>query len=136
MEQLLLILSQLGLGLMTNGMYDFLKNKLIKSEINLESIEQELKDFIKLNNIDITAETVIEALAKNGIIEINGSKLFAKNEIIFGSTGVGKASFGNGSIMSTERTSIVAGIGAKMETNGNAMVKQNPDGSISFLIGK
>jgi hypothetical protein len=38
--------------------------------------------------------------------------------------------------MTTDKTQIDAGKGAHIQTKGNAEVRQNPDGSISFLTGE
>ena len=80
------------------------------------------------------AETIISALAENGFISIRGSTLHANESLTFGSV-MGGASVGHDSKLATDRTAIEAKGSASMETVGNAQVRQNPDGSISFHVG-
>ena len=76
------------------------------------------------------AETVITALAEHGLISIQGSDLYAHQELIFGSQG-GIARITE-STLSTPSTSIHVGVRASIQTEGNGHIRQNADGSISF----
>ena len=81
------------------------------------------------------ASTVIDALARNGLLVIEGSRLHAPQALIFGSVS-GSAIAGNNTRLSTDKTAIEAGGGAFVQTQGNAQIRQNPDGSISFHVGE
>lgn len=80
------------------------------------------------------AETVISALARDGFLSIQGSHLYARDGLVFGSQ-IGAAIAGNDSILETSKTSIVTGKGASIQTQGNAQIRQNHDGSITFYTG-
>lgn len=83
----------------------------------------------------MTAATVIDALARNGFIAIQGSHLHGPQGLAFGST-QGGAVAGDNTRLSTDRTAIDAGAGAFVKTEGNAQIRQNQDGSISFHVGE
>jgi hypothetical protein len=133
MEQLLAVLSQLGLGLATNAVYDLLKG-VVGHSVDKSILIQEVQNRINLHGVTMTAETVINALAQNGVLVIVQSKLHANEALTFGSQ-IGSAVIGNNSVLTTNRSAITAGAGAFMETKGNAQVRQNSDGSISFHVG-
>ncbi len=133
MDPLLNLLGQLGLGLATNAIYDVLK-KAVTGHAERIQVEQQIEDCIRLHGITMKAATVIDAVAQNGFIAIQGSHLYAPSAIAFGSQ-VGGAVVGHNSTLRTDKTAITAGAGAHMSTQGNAQVRQNPDGSISFHTG-
>lgn len=133
MDQLLAVLTQLGLGLATNAVYDLLKGFAGKP-VSPQQVAAEIQNRIDMCGVAVQAETVINALAENGLLIIDQSNLHANQCLVFGSV-QGKAIFGNNSAMTTNRTAITAGTGAFIETNGNAQVRHNPDGSISFHVG-
>jgi len=81
------------------------------------------------------ADTVISALSENGYISIRNSNLYANDSIVFGSVN-GGAFMGNDSTFTTRRITIYAAGNASMNTAGNAQVRQNSDGSISFHTGE
>lgn len=134
MDQLLILLGQLGLGLATNSIYDLLKSSAGK-QVEQQDFLAEVQNRINLNGVTMRAETVISALTQNGFISIQGSRLYAPTALEFGSQ-KGAAFVGNNSTLQTDKTSIVTGSGAFVETQGNAQVRQNPDGSISFHTGE
>jgi len=133
MDPLLSLLSQLGLGLATNAIYDLLKS-LATKPVEQATLVAKVQNRIDLHGVTIRADTVISALTQNGFLSIQGSHLYAPTSLVFGSQ-VGGAIAGNNSTLQTAKTSIVAGTGAFLETQGNAQVRQNPDGSISFHTG-
>lgn len=133
MDQLLNLLSQLGLGIATNAIYDLIKSSASKP-IEEKELLLEIQNRINLSGVNMRADTVISALSQNGFLSIQGSHLYAPKALVFGSLS-GTAVAGNNTTFQTEKTSIVAGHGASIETNGNAQVHQNPDGSISFHTG-
>jgi hypothetical protein len=133
MDPLLNCLSQLGLGLATNAIYDLLKS-LASKPLEQKALLNQIQNRIDLNGVTMRAETVISALTQKGFLSIQGSHLYAHNSLVFGSQG-GSAVAGNNSTLQTSKTFIVAGQGAFIKTQGNAQVRQNPDGSISFHTG-
>ena len=134
MDPSLSTLSQLGLGLATNAVYDLLKSFAGKTA-ETRQFAQEVQNRINMYGVSIRAETVINALAQNGFLVIQQSHLHCNQGLVFGSV-QGSAIVGNNSKMTTKNTAITAGSGAFIETQGNAQVRQNPDGSISFHIGE
>jgi hypothetical protein len=134
MDPLLSTLGQLGLGLATNAVYDLLKGLTGKSA-KTQQVTQEIQNRINMHGISMRAETVINALAQNGLLVIQQSHLHGNQGLIFGSV-QGSAVVGNNSALTTNNTAITAGSGAFMETQGNAQVRQNADGSISFHVGE
>jgi hypothetical protein len=133
MDPLLSLLGQLGLGMATNAIYDLLK-LLPDKPVEQALLAAEVQNRINLHGVTMRADTVISALTQKGYLLIQGSHLYAQTSLIFGSQ-VGGAIAGNNSTLHTAKTSIVAGTGAFIETQGNAQVRQNPDGSISFHTG-
>jgi hypothetical protein len=133
MDPVVALLSQLGLGLATNAVYDLLKS-LAASPLEQKPLLEEIQNRINLNGVTMRAETVISALTQNGFLSIQGSHLYATNSLVFGSQG-GTAVAGNNTTLQTSKTSIVMGQGASIQAQGNAQIRQNADGSISFHTG-
>lgn len=133
MDPLLTLLGQLSLGLATNAIYDLLK-LTATSSVERKQLEQQIENQIRLHGMTMDAATVIDAVAQNGFVSIQGSRLYAPSGMTFGSQ-VGGAIVGNNSSLRTDKTAITAGADAHMTTQGNAQVRQNPDGSISFHTG-
>lgn len=134
MSNLFEVLGSLGLGLATNAIYDLLKVTAEKP-MPKARLEAAMQDRINLHGVKMTAATVIEALASRGYLSIQGSDLYAPTALAFGSIS-GGAIVGDGSVMRTDRSATVAGPGAFAETVGNAQIRHNPDGSISFHVGE
>ena len=137
MDPILTILSQIGLGVASNAVYDYLKMKFATSgaSINRSSLESELQNVITVSGATVRASTVIDALARNGFLVIEGSHLHGPQGLIFGSV-QGSTIAGNNTRLSTDKTAIDAGAGAFIKTEGNSQIRQNPDGSISFHVGE
>ena len=132
MDPLLALLGELGLGVASNAVYDFLKTKLVKAE--KQQANQELSNILKLHGVNIDAETVISALASKGFISIDSSYIYAKESISFGSV-VGTAVAGNNTTLRTDKTAVVMGQGAFIQTQGNAQMLLNKEGGITFHVG-
>jgi hypothetical protein len=128
------LLAQLGLGLATNAVYDLIMH-LSDKEIAADELVTEIQNRIDLHGVNMNAEGVISALAQNGFISIKGSYLHANESLVFGSE-AGGASVGNDSKLTTDKTAIETKGNASMNTVGNAQVRQNADGSISFHVGE
>ena len=133
MDPILNLLSGLGLGLATNSIYDLLK-AFANKQINSQRLPNEVQNQINLHGLTMSAETVINALVQNGYLSIENSHLYASKALIFGSQ-QGGAVVGNSSSLRTDRTAITMGAGAFMQSQGNAQVRQNADGTITFHIG-
>lgn len=133
MDPVLLMLSELGLGVATSAIYDFLKS-LVSKPLDQKTITEEIQNRIDLNGVSMRAETVISALTQNGFLSIQNSQLYATDSLVFGSQG-GAAMAGNNTVLQTSKTAVVAGQGAAMRTQGHAQIRQNSDGSITFHTG-
>ena len=133
MNGLFEILNQLSLGVASNAIYDYLKSVLGKNPSKQE-VTDAIQNLINMNGIDIKADTVINALAENGFLLIENSRLHANETLVFGSV-KGGAVISNGSQLSTDKSATVIGQGAAIRTSGNAFISHNADGSVSFHVG-
>lgn len=130
MEQLLL---QLGLGVTSNAIYDFLKSYFVKNpKADSVQLKINLASFLDIKNANIAADKIINFLAQNGDIRIEGSNIYANDSIKMFSSQKTKFIFGNNSASETKNTKIEVGNGAFIQGQGGAGIKQNEDGSISF----
>lgn len=130
MEQLLL---QLGLGVTSNAIYEFLKNYFIKNpKADLVQLKTNLASFLDIKNANVIADKIINFLAQNGDIRIEGSSIYANDSIKMFSSQNTKFTFGNNSTSETKNTKIEVGNGAFIQGQGGAGIKQNEDGSINF----
>ena len=134
MDSLLTLLGQLGLGLATNGIYDYLKSILGKN-VPPHELEKQIQDQMAINGVHINSKKIIKALAEKGYLSITNSHFYAVNSIAFGST-QGTASIGNNSSLTTKNSAVHIGENASIQTSGNAQIIQHKDGSITFHIGK
>lgn len=131
MEQLLL---QLGLGVTSSAIYEFLKNFFAKNpQADKFQFKNALSSFLNIQNANIIADKIIIFLAQNGDIRIEGTSIFANDSISMFSTKNTKFTFGNNSSSTTKSTKIEAGKGTFIQGQGGAGIKQNEDGSISFF---
>ncbi len=131
MEQLLL---QLGLGIASNTMYDFLKDFFTKNyKPDRLQLQNKLASFLDVQNANIIADKIITFLAQNGDIRINGTSIYANDSISMSSTKNTKFTFGNNSSSTTKNTKIEVGNGAFIQGQGCAGIKQNDDGSINLF---
>lgn len=132
MDPIISVLSQLGLGVATNAIYDLVKARLSgPNPVSVEQLKLELQNVINMNGITLRADKLIEALATNGILQITNSHLHASERAVLGSNG-GAAVFGHNSQSTTRTTAIQAGPGAWIQFSGNAQIEQAEDGSIIF----
>jgi hypothetical protein len=127
LEQLLL---QLGVSISANAVYDFIKTKSFNSA---DEASSELNSKLDINNAEISGK-IINFLAQNGDIKIEGSNIYGENTVKMASSANTKLSFGNNSTSKTKNTSIEAGQGATIEMQGGANIVQEDDGSISFRV--
>jgi hypothetical protein len=131
MEQLLL---QLGLGITSNAVYDFLKDFFTKnSKADRLQLQNRLVSFLNVQNANIIADKIITFLAQNGDIRIEGTSIYANDSISMFSSQNTRFTFGNNSSSTTKNTKIDVGKDALIKGQGGAGIKQNEDGSISFL---
>ena len=126
----------LGTSLAANVIYDFLRRTLQgKHEVDRASFDLELGSFLALNGVNVSAATAIEAFARHGLLEIRGSSLYAPRSVLMGAGTNAVFEFGFDSESRTANTAIQAKGNAHIRGR-NAAIRQNPDGSIDFLVGK
>lgn len=129
------VLTSFGVNIASNVFYDFIKRYFQKNpNATVTEFEKELDNFLSINGATVKASTLINAFAEKGILTINNSKLEAPLQIFIGAEEGANFSFIN-SVSKTNKTEIKVGINAEIR-GGNAGISQNPDGSISFLVGK
>lgn len=127
------LLLSLGINIASNAIYDFLKSALTQQQLTNEQLADELSNHLNISNARIAADRIIEFAAQNGDINISGTYIFANDSITMKSASGTKFTFGNNSTSKTSTSEISAGSGATIEGTGGAQIRQNPDGSISFL---
>jgi hypothetical protein len=98
----------------------------------MENAVSEINSSLNIGDTNISGQ-IINFLAQNGDIKIEGSNVYGENGVTMASSSGTKLSFGNNSTSKTKNTSIEAGRGATVEMQGGANIKQNEDGSISFF---
>jgi hypothetical protein len=128
-SQLASILNGLGLGVISNSLYDTLKG-LMSRNATTEDCAKAIQDCIVVHGVSMRAETVISALADHGLLRISDSDLIADDALLFGGQG-GSARITD-STLKTPRTEIQVGANAAIKTEGMGHIRQNADGSISF----
>ena len=114
------VLEQLGVGVLTNGIYDLLR-KLGAKRTSLLTFNEAVQDCINVYGVSMKAKTIVSALAKKGILQIDGSQLEANQALIFGSEG-GTAKI-TGSTLGTATTTIEVGSDAQIDTSGHAHIR-------------
>ena len=128
------IITSIGGNIISNAFYDGFKSIFTENSIPKKYLEDELNNLLHLHNVNVQGNLLITILAKNGYIKIEGSYIYSNTNIIMGSQGDGQFSFGNNSTSETKNTKIEAGYGAFIKGSGNAQIRQNEDGSISFHV--
>lgn len=130
------IFSSLGINVAGCALYDFIKTLFRgKSAISRRELKEGLESFLAVHGVTVSASTIIRALAERGILSIQGSQLYAPNEIEIGANLGARFVFGNNSSSRTDKSSIVAEAGANI-TGSGASITQESDGSIVFRVGK
>ena len=131
----LAVLQSFGISVSASAFVEFLKARFAGGRVpSVAEFENELGGFLKIHGATINAATVINALATRGLLSIQGSALYAHQQITMGAGPGAQFQFGNNSSSHTANTGIVAGAGAQI-VGSNAAIVQNPDGSISFHVG-
>ena len=133
------LLLQQGVSLASQTIYDFVKKRL-KSKTQTvaeigEALEAEFPS-LSLDGAKVIAQTVVDFFAEMGFIAIRGSHIYAGDAVWMRSAPGTKLTFGDDSVSETDKTRIEAKGNARIEMSGGAQVRQNPDGSISFLVPK
>lgn len=92
MDPLLNCLSQLGLGLATNALYDLIKS-LAGRRVSAQEFAHQVQNEVNQHGVSVSAETVINALTQNGFlsiqpqstaIKVSGGGTFSGNTISIG----------------------------------------------------
>jgi hypothetical protein len=133
MDPLLSTLTDLGLGIAGNAIYDSIKALASKPALR-EELLQEIQNCLRINGVQMRADDVISALAKDGFLRIENSNLSAGGALVFGAAG-GHASFGNNSSLRSTGTAIIAQGNASVEASGHAQIRQE-GGCITFHVGQ
>ncbi len=131
METLLL---QLGLGITSNAIYDFLKSLFLeKPEIEVAELKNKLSSFLNIQSADIKSEKIISFLCNNGNIRIVGTKIYAEDSISLSSSKTTSFILGDMSSSTTKNSRIDVGSDSYIQGQGGAGIRQNSDGSIDFF---
>ena len=131
MEQLLI---QLGINLASSAIYELI-TIYHRSTANptIEGLKNYLASKLLIEGAIIKASTIIDFMAKNGDIIIQGTDIYASQAVNMASSHGTKLVFGNSSVSTTNKTKIEAGQDAHIVATGGAGIRQNEDGSISFF---
>jgi len=116
-SQFAAILGELGIGMLSNSLYDALKT-LVSQQASKEDCTKAIQDCIDVHGVSMRAETVISALADHGLLSISGSDLVANEALLFGSQG-GSARITD-STLKTPRSEIQVGVSADNEVGRSA----------------
>jgi len=131
----MMVLGSLGVNVASNAVYDFLKTSFSgKNTSSRAEFERELGSFLKVHGANVQASTVVDMFAAQGLLSVQGSTIYAPQQITMGAAPGAQFSFGNDSTSSTDRTKVETPGNARI-SGSNAAMRQNPDGSISFLVG-
>ena len=131
----LAVLQSFGISLSAGAFIEYLKATFANgNKQDLKEFTNSLKSFLELKGMNVEASTIIEAFAHEGLLNIEGTKLYAPDSISMGTFGEAIFIFGNNSVSETSKSKIEANGPASM-TGKNSGVVQNPDGSISFHVG-
>ncbi|MDP3742288.1 MAG: hypothetical protein Q8R15_03170 [Candidatus Micrarchaeota archaeon] len=132
LDQLLL---DLGVNVAGNFVYDTVRNYIAASTA---PTRQELQSHIarQLNVIDaeIVADRIVDFLAQNGDILIQGTRIYAKDSITYQSSTGAKFELRDNVVSQTSKSSIIVGNGASVTGRGGAKIIQRDDGSIVFGV--
>ena len=127
-------LQGLGISVSASAFVEFLKAYFESRKTSTpEEFEQNLDSFLKIQDISVSAATVINAFAAKGLLSIQGSTLFAPQQITMGAGYGATFVFGDNSVSSTNSTAIHAQGNAQI-VGSNASVVQS-EGSINFMVG-
>lgn len=129
------VLSDLGVNLAANTVYDFLRSQFSSErKADLGTVQQRFESFLQVHGVSVSAATVISMLAKRGFLSIEGSFLYAPAQITMGAGPGAQFSSGKNSSSQTKNTAIKA-VGHAYIKGSNAAIVQDSDGSISFFVG-
>lgn len=137
MDPLIGILSQLGVGISSQAIYDVVKTFITRGPTTVGDLSQGLvREFpsMTLQGCAVVAQTVVDFFAEKGFVCIVGSSIRAGDAVWMRSAPGTKIVFGSGSDSKTDKTRITAGYGAEIQLGNGAQIRQNPDGSIDFRV--
>ncbi len=132
---LAVVLKTLGLDVAGHALYDTIKHYLTSTPAPTQAgLEEVLKNSLLLQGTNVQASTVVDVLARNGIISIKGSHIYGPNGVSLASSN-GIFSLGDGSTSRTDKTAITTPVGGGIVGTGTSSVVQHEDGSIRFNVG-
>jgi hypothetical protein len=131
----LAVLQNFGISVSASAFIEFLKAYFEARKISsTQEFAKCLHSFLKIHGVTVNAATVINAFAERGLLTIQGATLFAPDKITMGASQNATFIFGNDSVSRTNNTAIHAQGNAQI-VGSNAAIVQNPDGSVSFMVG-
>src|SRR5713101_7565633 len=79
------VLANLGMGITSNAAYDYLKDKFKgRTEVSASELQGAIGDYLIINKVNADAGTVMEILAKQGVIQVTGSNLYEPLSLTMG----------------------------------------------------
>ncbi|MDA1348222.1 MAG: hypothetical protein O3A47_05055 [Chloroflexi bacterium] len=125
-----------GISVSASAFFEFFRNYLrTRKSSDLKEFQDQFENFLSVEGVEVEAGSVIEMLAERGLLAIRNSQLYAPESITLAAGKDGEFRFGFDSESRTDTTAIKAR-GAAQIRGKNAAIVQNPDGSISFRVGK
>jgi hypothetical protein len=137
MFDLTALLSNLGLGVASNAIYDAIKRYLSDDpRPTRDGLERTLQGVIRVYGQNVGASTIVDVLARSGAIVFQNSSVFAPHEISYVAATGARVSFGGTGRSETSKTAIESnGPRARVDIENNAAIRQKADGSIVFETG-
>lgn len=124
---------QLGINLTSSFIYERVKDYFKKTDTpTIKGLKSALASSLNIDNAELNAEKIVNFLAQNGDITISGTQIYVSDSIAMASSKGTKFDFGNNSSSTTYKSSIKAGLGARIVGQGGARIVQDNDGSIKF----
>lgn len=128
-EQLLI---QLGVNLTSNFIYERVRDYFKQAQNpTVEGLKGALAATLNIENAEINAAKIVNFLAQSGDITISGTQIYAPDSITMESNKGTQFDFRNNSSSTTDKSSIRAGLGARIVGKNGAKIVQD-DGSIKF----
>jgi hypothetical protein len=127
-------LGQIGLGVLTNGVYDFLKSQFAGEKVKpAAEVTTQLGNYLTMIGAKVSAQTVLEAIARTGQLEIRGAQLHAGQALALGAEQGGRFILAGPSVAATPKAFIQMGPGTYVEASGG-MMEILEDGAVVIRV--